>query len=276
MVNLIEKLHFASRRYCIERSMYWHMQYQVIIDDKKDRDSYGYAYTNEALNTFPRYQILEAILLELEKFIPSDFECYKEAKELICLAGEIGNTHFTMPPYNEVKKNAIDEERRLFCEYINNLNDSHLVLVQQLFFRRILKNDERKRLWHEIKDSWNINGTYWYPLAEIKNENIIAFEDEYFEQEFGFETLRNILRRKGIERIWEIREGSFGYELDIEDFEPCYDISGEGYFFSEEKDWIIYASHESSVTIGGVWLLQEIKSLWSNWRDRIWGIPQSE
>ncbi|MCD6052439.1 MAG: hypothetical protein K0Q55_3857, partial [Verrucomicrobia bacterium] len=41
----------------------------------------------------------------------------------------------------------------------------------------------------------------------------------------------------------------------------------------EQFDWIIYASHESSVTIGGEWLLPAIKSAWPNWQNRIWTTP---
>ena len=48
----------------------------------------------------------------------------------------------------------------------------------------------------------------------------------------------------------------------------------EGYWCDGAFDWIIYASHESSITIGG-WLLPEIKKVWSNWKEGLWTTPFS-
>ena len=36
--------------------------------------------------------------------------------------------------------------------------------------------------------------------------------------------------------------------------------------------WIIYASHESSVTVGG-WLLEEMQAIWPSWQERTWTSP---
>jgi len=54
-------------------------------------------------------------------------------------------------------------------------------------------------------------------------------------------------------------------------FQPYYN-GAEGYWSSDGLDWIIYASHESSVTVGG-WLLEEVKQAWSDWNSRIWTSP---
>ena len=69
-------------------------------------------------------------------------------------------------------------------------------------------------------------------------------------------------------RIWELREHGPEYEQDVSLFEPLYD-GAEGYWSSGALDWIAYASHESSVTVGG-WLLEEVKTLWPTWQAHLW------
>ncbi|GAA0182116.1 hypothetical protein SH2C18_45490 [Clostridium sediminicola] len=49
------------------------------------------------------------------------------------------------------------------------------------------------------------------------------------------------------------------YLINISIFNPEF-ILCEGYWFSTEKDWLIYVSHENTITIGGEWLINEIKA----------------
>jgi hypothetical protein len=86
------------------------------------------------------------------------------------------------------------------------------------------------------------------------------------------ESLRQIFIDREIQYVFEVREGGIlGYEMDLEVFEPYY--SGlEGFWTDGKSDWVIYASHESSIAIGG-WLLSEVKDAWPNWQDRIWTSP---
>lgn len=78
--------------------------------------------------------------------------------------------------------------------------------------------------------------------------------------------------RKGIDKVWEMDESEAfpEYEIDTAAFSPEYSISGEGYWCSADMDWIIYVSHENSITVGGEWLLDEIKAIWPNWEERKW------
>ena len=59
--------------------------------------------------------------------------------------------------------------------------------------------------------------------------------------------------------------------MELADFSPYYN-GAEGYWCSQDMDWIVYASHESSITIGG-WLLDEVERVWPNWKERIWTTP---
>lgn len=112
---------------------------------------------------------------------------------------------------------------------------------------------------------------YWIPLTIWKPENTEAFQDKYFEEEFGSERTRQILYSLGVEKVRELREGKIDYEVDLSVVE--FDYSGEeGFWFDETFDWLIYASHESSITFAGS-ILPEIKKNWRNWQNRLWDSP---
>jgi len=73
----IAKLHSAARRYCENRYGYWANEYNKICNAGLDR--IGNSYTKEALSVFPRYNVLAAILEEIERFVPEDFEDFDES-----------------------------------------------------------------------------------------------------------------------------------------------------------------------------------------------------
>ncbi len=60
-----------------------------------------------------------------------------------------------------------------------------------------------------------------------------------------------------------------GGALAVSLLEPEYD-GREGYWTSEGMDWLLYASHEGSITVAGDWLLEAVKSIWPAWRKHLY------
>lgn len=272
MRKQIEKLHSAARKYCIEKSHYWRKLYFDLI--KSDKKHNMGSYSDEALNLFPRYNQLDAILIELEKFIPEDFSSFSEAKEYIILAGNISESAFTRL-LRTIDKQAMQQEREDFYEFINNLNQEQLETVEPLFYRRVLIESESLRLWTELQEKWDVQPKkYWYPLMNTTRTDVIVFQEESFDVEFGVTTLKQLLQNNGIQHVWSLTEYGPEYEIDVSVFEPLYYHTGvENFSFSQQADWIIYASHESSITIGGKWLIEQIKANWPNWEYFVWKSP---
>ncbi len=267
---LIEKLHAAARRYCIDKHNYWTKQYNKIIGTGQARD--GRIYTSDALSIFPRYIVLNAILVEIEKFTPQDFSTLEEAKVLISMSGDSAEDIYTKAQNSPIAENAIREERKAFVHFIQTLSEEELDKVEPMSYRRVIKRSEKQQIWAELKKVWNIQGSYWFPLSEQNLPNIIAFQEKYIEEEVGVGMLRSLLMKHGITRVWELREYGPEYEMELADFNPSYN-GAEGYWCSQDMKWIIYASHEGSITIGG-WLLEDVKSVWPNWNERIWTIEE--
>jgi hypothetical protein len=268
MPNEIESLHTAIRRYCFDRYSYWSTRYGELISRGADR--IGSKYTEEALDTFPRYNVIDAILVEVERCRPQDLSSLDEAKTIFRAVCASAQSIFTQPPNGQLEQTAMNEERLALDNFIANLTLTDLSKVEPLFYRRVLTSEE-SAIWAKLQRAWDIAGGYWYPLANLQRTDVEAFQDSYLDKEVGAEKLRTILRNHGVQTLFEMREDGINYELELSIFEPNYSRY-EGYWCDVTFEWIIYASHESSITIGG-WLLREVKSVWANWQERVWTTP---
>jgi hypothetical protein len=127
-VSPTEALHTAARRYCADRDVLWTDRYAALqAQEAAERRRRGvrepttYSYSADALDTFPRYQVLQAIQWAVEAFTPADFASLGDARELLAAAAETAESIFTGPPNGKVERHAMGEERRLslstFADY---------------------------------------------------------------------------------------------------------------------------------------------------------------
>jgi hypothetical protein len=267
-VNASLALHTAARRYCLERHAYWCERYSEIVRKQGDRQRDGYHYTPEALSTFPRYNVLNAIRVELERIDPAELGSVDDTRALLVLAGETAQDDFTRKPSGEIDERAMAQERDEFCRYIDGLKVGSLSAIEELPYRRVLTTEESKAIWSRLRSRWEIPQGYWFPLADCELPGVVAFKTREFDEAVAYERMREVLASRGIARVWELREYGPEYEQDLGLFEPYYN-GAEGYWSSGNLDWIIYASHESSVTVGG-WLLAELKRIWPSWQSHVW------
>lgn len=263
-----EALHTAARRYCIERFHYWTTRYSEIVSRGADRQRAGGNYTPEALEIFPRYNIIRAIQTETERLNPLSLCDLDTMRVWLINAGESAEDGFTGMPLGEIAQRSTLEERLRFRRYIGRLSSPELDSIEPLPYRRVLTGDESKAIWSRFAARWNISESFWYPLAGSQPRDVVAFESHPFREAEVPERMRDILHIHGIERLWEMTECDLDYELDLSLFQPRYKAS-EGYWSSGDLDWIVYVSHESTVTIGG-WLLDELKTMWPSWQAHEW------
>jgi hypothetical protein len=260
-------LHTAARRYCLQRHAYWCERYSEILNKGGDRRPDRFHYSDEALATFPRYNVLNAIRVEIERIDPAGLGDLETTRALLILAGEMAEDHFTRS-MDKIAQRAMGEEREAFCRYVREFPVVNLNEVEALPFRRVLSDQESKEIWSRLRGRWQIPDGGWYPLADCTLPDVVAFKSEAFYEAIPHQRLQNILAARGIERVWELREYGPEYEEDVSLFEPFYN-GAEGYWSSGELDWIIYASHASSITVGG-WLLQSLKRVWPSWQAKVW------
>ncbi len=144
-------------------------------------------------------------------------------------------------------------------------------MLEPMRFRRILSEPEVQALRARLSERWQIGEPHWFPLGARPSVDVEAFQERHFSKAWPSQRLTQLLQSRGISRVWELREDGPCYEQDANPFNPFYNFA-EGYWSSGDLDWIFYASHESSITIGG-WMLQEVKAQWQEWQRYLWDSP---
>jgi hypothetical protein len=273
-----QALHTAARRYCQSQSDYWY-HFATELQSTKLCDPSSYRQT--LLDSYARSTMLMVICTDIERLDPNQLEDIENTRELILHIGRVAQEfpqHPNMgqtsarqvfqPTFGINTEDAIAHERQAFCTYIQELSDSQLQSVQPLPYQRVLAPAESSTMWHKLRHRWQIIGWHWHPLMQCKLPDITAFKADAFETFCSSISLVEMVSSRGVTRIWELREYGIEYHQDVLLFNPTYN-GYEGYWTSDGLDWIVYASHESSITIGG-WLLDQIKVQWSDWEQHLW------
>jgi hypothetical protein len=229
-----------------------------------------YSYSTQALDIFPRYDVLHALQEAVEVFTPVDFGSLDKARELLAAAATSVEKARSPVLTGPLEQRAMNEERELFADYVRQVSDGQLASVEPLPFRRTLRSEESARLKAVLHQRWGIQG-YWYPVdrpldGEPPPPHALAFDAQPFFADDLQRRLRSALAGLSVSRLWELREPEASdHELDLELLEPVY-TGAEGFWTDDSFDWLIYASHEQSVTIVGERLLPALQQEWSAWR----------
>ncbi len=145
-----------------------------------------------------------------------------------------------------------------------------------MLHRRLLRADESDSVWNRLQAEWGVTPRdYWYPLcAPPPRPDVAAFDEDQFRAAIPAAALVGALQRLGVERVWELSESGPEYEvvpeyeMAVELFDPrCTGI--ESWWTAAAYNWLVYASHESSITVAGV-LLDEVKRIWPQWEENLW------
>jgi hypothetical protein len=90
----------------------------------------------------------------------------------------------------------------------------------------------------------------------------------------GAALLREALQNRNIARVFQLHEfGDPNYEIDLGILEPSYRDGGESYSTSAQSDWVVYAPHESSITVCGDWLTEAFREKWPGCDERSYRGP---
>ena len=266
-MNRAQALHTAARRYCMVQYKFWREKYWFELVEKGLTRS-GSAYTPEALAMFPRYNVLNAVLIEVERIDSETLTDLEKAREDLILAGKLGEDVSTSGPKDEISSKTMADERERFCNFLLQQTADSLKEIAPLPFRRVLSRAERDSVWAKVRDRWQIIEP-WFPLDIDSRADLFTFKAKAFETGVQASTLKEFLTARRIIRLWELREFGADYTESIEWFEPVYYNGAEGFWSSEGFDWFVFASHESSITVGG-WLLDSIRKIWPSWQEHAW------
>lgn len=257
----VTALHTVARQYCIERSAFWRRHYAELVASGQAEVSGpggGWSYSATAFDVFPRYQMLAAIQREVERFIPTDFSSFDDARQILELAGETAQSQFTKYS-NPVAIAATQDERQKFSFFVDSADYARLASQPPLPFCRVLGTTEHQKLHRSVAQRWG----KWYggcvDMKEIASD-VVTLHVAAMKEPESYEGLRAALIERGISRVFELRESGDGFEIETNTASFAYD-GAEGFWTSGDSAWMVYSSHESSVTFGSAWLVERMRSL---------------
>ncbi|AMM51508.1 hypothetical protein TH61_10450 [Rufibacter sp. DG15C] len=125
-----------------------------------------------------------------------------------------------------------------------------------------MKNEQIRK---KLVDIWGAEGL-WTPLnGEIASETLDYFELDEFQSAFGLEKLKEILEELEAGPIHEISEIQEDRIIPVSEIDEYVGI--EMFYTDSDASWVIYLSHENTITIAGARLLDALKQKWANYND---------
>jgi hypothetical protein len=300
-------LHTAARRYCIDGIEATQARWHTIHMSQAQGDYYlqqldvaRQCYEASAINDFARLmaspgdetddRLLQVILNDLERLTPDDFRSSADARAFLRLAGqrarvirrwrnsmtEGGTVQEGEPILDEAQQHLRDQTRADYLAFVSAVTVEQAVKAGPLPFRQVMSESKRQRVRKNLAQRWQVDPSshYWYPLwGDPLPPDVLPVRQSAFYREVGAQRLQTLLLRRGIARIWQIHEDTLvaeedpEYELDprLCNFYPHL----ETYWAARHLDWLIYISHEDSITFAGAWLISAIQQIWPSWQDHI-------
>lgn len=232
-----------------------------------------------------QFLTIQALLNNVLSVVPDEFDTFEALYDALLITAQTASNRV---PKDMVGRNpgsaekVAYEERERFKRALEAFDRGQIAAQKPLPYTRTLLYDEAVRLWRQAIQRWGLKHNHWYPIfGPPRPQHVLAFHIDKFGDGLKLATLHQILRKHGVERVFEFSEGSptgiqGGFpELEVElgNMLPRYGVAGggvEGYWFSKDLDWLIYASHESSITIGGEWLLEAVRRAWPTWKEGLY------
>ncbi len=250
-------LHSLARRYCEERFAFWSAQYKALCaSGGRNRSDNETEYSDDAFRLFPRYLVLRAILERVEQIVTPSSSEYEMFRASLKASGWNAESIMTVGlTHSRIAVAAMAEERADFEHFLEAVDESMLRCVEPVLYRRVLGPEELLAQWGRLEHLWKVDTQCWWPLREEPARFAwMSFHEAWFGPE-KIQAVKDMLRGRRIHNVFELREfRQWGCEREVVVMEIDY-TGEEGYWFSEDCDWLIYASHESSITLAGDWLI---------------------
>lgn len=250
-----EALITAARRYLKEHHQYWTNRYGK---ERTGEDFPEYTYTDNDYNLFPRYNMLFAILDQVETLVGQNHLDVETGKQELTKMGAKASSSLMEGEENKIALAAMQDEREKFIDFIHHITAEQLRSVAPLPYRRRLSNEESRQVRQALLEHWNFQGNYWEPVETLSPKPTIFLMSDNI-SESDHEQIIAAIQKHADSRLFEITEDGSDAEIEFNLFHFDY----ETIYCDKNYDWIVYSSHEDTVAFGGTWLLDFITELFS-------------
>ncbi|MCA6364788.1 MAG: hypothetical protein IM638_17265 [Bacteroidetes bacterium] len=104
---------------------------------------------------------------------------------------------------------------------------------------------------------------YYYPTySDVKHEHAICFLLDDYNNYLGTDKTIEILQRLGESTVHVLSASSGDYTIDINEVTIT---NHDDVFCDDQATWFIFCSHDRTVTVGGIILIEKIQREWTDW-----------
>jgi hypothetical protein len=251
-----EALITAARRYCREHFLYWAHRYSK---ERTGADYPVYSYSDSDYNLFSRYNILDAILGEVEALTGKTFASLADCRAALTQIGHTADSDLTKSNDNVIVSAAIREERDKFIQYIATVTPEALAQVTPLPHRRRLEEEEKDDVYQQLLERWNYDGGYWDPVDNLSPVEIVYLSRQAITPD-DYQAIAGFISVYAAPYLLEATEEGIITEIAAADLQ--LDVV-ETVYCDRNYQWLIYISHEATVTFAGTELLVFFKQLFA-------------
>ncbi|MGH9533632.1 MAG: hypothetical protein ACRD2E_02105 [Terriglobales bacterium] len=278
----IEAVHTAARRFCLGEIWRWGDRYSALKEAGGERvataGKISWAYSDAAYQIFPRKLLAQALLDEVERIVPALAGSGKRLCARLTASAEAARAATQATLRDPRAAAPISAEAEEFQRWVASSGTLCWQEVRPLAFHRTLDATEGRAAWERAAVRWGLRGNCWFPLTEGEQPaDVLVFHRELFGARAGAKLLVEALAERGIQQVLHLHAWgpANDYETALSLLAMALGVAMEEYFTAGEADWLVYASHESSVAIGGEWLAARFKEAWPDWRGKTYLGPFS-
>ena len=248
------------------------MYYNYVIDNLRQwcrlqSQQYRKGYEEKGGLYYVTYQTIEDIQFRLEVLTDRDFTDYADLSQEVRKLPDTYCTAALQNPPNQLAAHLIRRTANRFLAYFDTLTPECPAL--SLPYRRTILGEEAECIYRRFADVWNYRVSYWYPLDGTDSEGRLFLMTEHVEPHM--EEIKDFL---GLPHTHMYAIGETNYPAQKSAFETAELIPYSGLetaYTNKEFTWMIYFSHENTVTFAGSIVLgiQELladeKEHWNHW-----------
>lgn len=251
-----EALITAARRYCMEHRTYWMTRY---ANERTGQDFPVYTYSDKDYDLFPRYNMLAAILGELELLVGKP----DVSRDTLVQLGLSSQLPFNDSEEHPIEIAAMQQEREKFVHFIQTITPEALDQIAPLPHRRRLNTAEKEVVDQQLLERWNYDGDYWDPIVDKCHTELLYLAKANITKE-DYQAIISFIGGYAATYLLEATEEGVITEIAVGEFHPdCYETA----YCDYQYEWIIYGSHESTITFAGEQLLAFIRQLFEGRED---------
>lgn len=248
--GVTEHLH----RLCLERREAFYRQNQ------EER-----ACTGRSLFFVKRF-FYDEMAYKLLMLVDGEFESFgswrEKVRSLVPMRKSYVLEHLPDPEARELLRQA----EREFLEFLEGVKETDTAPME--CYARVIHGEERELLEYAILEKWDYCANYWYPLKGAADESKLFLNTEYLE--VYWDRLCALLGLPE-QRVYEYGESYYedGQLMEVDALDGYG--GNECAYLPKDLSWVIYFSHEETVTFAGTILpmvrelLKEEREHWNKW-----------